>query len=73
MYEGMFDSIGTAIAILVVFCCLVVAGLMTGGYFLFRGDGSIKSDHPRKPSIELVIKDNKVDTLYVYRKPVKDE
>jgi len=65
----MFDGIGTAIAILVVFAGLAVAGLMTAGYFLFRGDGSIKSDRPIKPAIELVIKDNKVDTIYVYRKP----
>lgn len=71
MGGGGYDGIGTALAIFVVFCCLVVAGLMTAGYFIFKGDGSIKSDHPIKPAIELVIKDNKVDTLYVYKKPTK--
>jgi hypothetical protein len=32
-------------------------------FFIFDG---IKSKTPIKPKIELVIKDNKVDTLYVY-------
>jgi hypothetical protein len=32
-------------------------------FFIFDG---IKSDKPIKPRIELVIENNKVDTLYVY-------
>jgi hypothetical protein len=32
-------------------------------FFIFDG---IKSETPIEPKIELVIKDNKVDTLYVY-------
>jgi hypothetical protein len=30
---------------------------------------TIESEHPIKPEIELVIKDNKVDTLYIYKEP----
>ena len=48
----------------------VIIGLAVWGlvslydyYFVFDG---IKSPTPIKPRIELVIKDNKVDTLYVY-------
>jgi hypothetical protein len=50
----------------------VIIGLAVWGlvslydyYFVFVFDG-IKSPTPIKPRIELVIKDNKVDTLYVY-------
>jgi hypothetical protein len=48
----------------------VIIGLMLWGlvslydyYLVFDG---IKSPIPIKPRIELVVKDNKVDTLYVY-------
>jgi len=32
-------------------------------------DDVIRSDKQLSPEIELVIKDNRVDTIYVYRKP----
>ena len=32
-------------------------------------DESIKSNKPIKPEIQLVIKNNKVDTLYIYKNP----
>lgn len=32
-------------------------------------DGAIRSTTPITPEIELVIKDNVVDTIYVYRQP----
>lgn len=36
---------------------------------LFFISEDIRSDKPIKPEIELVIKDNKVDTVYVYKQP----
>lgn len=30
---------------------------------------TIESEHPIKPEIHLIIKDNKVDTLYIYKEP----
>ena len=49
---------------------LGIAVLLTGGVtWFFSSSDSIKSDRPIKPEIELVIKDNRVDTLYVYKKP----
>ena len=32
-------------------------------------DDAIRSTTPIKPEIELVVKDNVIDTVYVYRKP----
>jgi hypothetical protein len=51
----------------------IFIGLMLWGLFmlidyLFIFDG-IKSKTPIKPKIELVIVDNKVDTVYVYELP----
>lgn len=49
---------------------LGVAMLLTWGVtWFFSSSDSIKSDKPIKPEIQLVIKDNRVDTVYVYKKP----
>ena len=67
------DSIGKGLG--EVFGCLItitiaaIIGCIAFVCYYFFSDDSIKSEHPIKPKIELVIKDNKVDTLYVYRKP----
>lgn len=58
-----------------VFGCLITSiivlfiGCVGFGMYAFFRDDSIKSEHPIKPQIELVIKDNEIDTLYVYKKP----
>jgi len=58
--KGMFQMI--------LFFIIIVAILMFLGGFFF-GTRSIKSDKPIKPKIELVIKDNLVDTVYIYERP----
>lgn len=50
-----------------VVCILAIWGLWELIDFLFI-DEVIKSTDPIIPEIELVVKDNKVDTVYVYRK-----
>jgi hypothetical protein len=67
------DGIGNALGqmfgcLIIIIVVLGIAVLGFGGYTVFKDD-AIKSDHPIKPQIELVVKNNKVDTLYVYRKP----
>lgn len=62
------EGFGTALIIMIVIC----GGLFYG---IFRGlehwitDGSIRSEKPIKPRIELVIRNNRVDTIYVYKNP----
>lgn len=67
------DSIGKGLAeVFAVFATIAIVsviGCIVFTCYYFFGDDSIKSEHLIKPQIELVIKDNKVDTLYVYRKP----
>lgn len=43
--------------------------LLWGGYELIFQDDDIRSTNPITPTIELVIEDNRVDTVYVYRHP----
>lgn len=60
-----------------VFTALIVGGLFVGlalwgSWELIDWvfiDDAIKTTSPIAPEIELIIKDNKVDTLYVYRQP----
>lgn len=62
------DGLGTAIVMLCIFCVL----LFWGGYEAvdyFFIDDAIRSSKPIIPEIELVIKNNMVDTVYVYRAP----
>ena len=55
---GIFMTIGVLIGL-----CLWGLFAIYDYYFIFDG---IKSNKPIIPKIELIIKDNKVDTLYVY-------
>ena len=67
------DGIGGALfsgILTVAFVVIIVASAISVGvtYFATKTD-YIKSEHLIKPEIELIIKDNKVDTVYVYKKP----
>lgn len=57
----------------VFFVLGIVLGLMVFGIYLlfdkFFFEHSFRVDKPIRPKIELVIKNNKVDTIYVYSKP----
>jgi hypothetical protein len=66
--EGIGEGLGTAI----VFLCIVCVIVFWGGYELVDWvfiDDAIKTTEPIIPELEIIVKDNVVDTLYVYRKP----
>jgi hypothetical protein len=66
--EGIGKGLGTAI----VFLCVLCVCIFWGGYELVDWvfiDDAIKTTEPIIPELEIIVKDNVVDTLYVYRKP----
>lgn len=60
-----------------MFTALIVIGLLIGGVLWGAWelidwlwiDDAIKVTKPIKPELQIVVKDNIIDTLYVYRKP----
>jgi len=58
---------------IILFLVLAGAFLMLGGvkaYDALTGqDGTIRVEQPIEPTIELIIRDNQVDTVYVYTQP----
>lgn len=58
------NDLGNAIVTLVVLSMLFVFAIW-GGVWMFT-DNVIRSKKPIKPKIELVVNNNKVDTIYVY-------
>ncbi len=60
-----------------MFTMLIIIGLaiglaVWGGYELVYHlfiDHAIKVTEPIQPELEIIVKDNVIDTLYVYRKP----
>ena len=50
----------------IILICLFIWGTFAG-YKVFFGRKTIESDKPIIPELKLVIKDNKVDTVYVYK------
>ena len=66
--EGIGEGFLQSIIILCIICVL----LFWGGYELVDWlfiDHAIKTTEPIIPEIEIIVKDNVVDTLYVYRQP----
>jgi hypothetical protein len=59
------------VSVLVGFGMVIVLAIwgIWGLIDLFFISEDIRSDKPIKPEIELVIRDNKVDTVYVYKQP----
>ena len=60
-----------SLAPLIWFGAIIVLGIWGGWelvdyYFI---DDAIRTTEPIKPEIQLIIKDNIVDSIYVYRKP----
>ena len=65
---GIGDGFLTATVLLCIGCVV----LFWGGWELIDWlfiDDAIKTTKPIIPEIELIVNDNIVDTLYVYRKP----
>lgn len=65
---GNLDGLVSALVVGGLFIGLAVWGAWELIDWIFIDD-AIKTTSPMVPEIELIIKDNKVDTLYVYRKP----
>jgi len=65
---GNLDGVFTALLMGGLFIGLVLWGSWELIDWIFIDD-AIKTTSPMVPEIELIIKDNKVDTLYVYRQP----
>jgi len=63
-----FDGVFTALLMGGLFIGLAVWGAWELIDWILIDD-AIKTTSPIVPEIELIIQDNKVDTLYVYRKP----
>ncbi len=59
---GVFTKIFATVAIIAAVAILYIILTWNSGK-------EIVSEHPLKPEKRLVIKNNKVDTLYVYKKP----
>ncbi|MFY7827892.1 MAG: hypothetical protein ACOVQ4_12245 [Flectobacillus sp.] len=70
MDEQMFKGMGEALKILIAITVVLVAVFVKGCDEIMDWADSteIKSEKPLTPTLELRIIDNKVDTLYVYRK-----
>ena len=69
--DGMGNALGQMFGCLIAIVVILAIGFIGTGCYYFFKDDAIKTDKPIKPQIELVIKNNKVDTLYVYRKPIQ--
>lgn len=62
------DGIGKALVFMFVFC-VIVGGVVTFGVTKFFSEDDIRVKEPLVPEIELVVEDNVVDTVYVYKRP----
>ena len=68
------EDIGKGLIAAIVMLAIFFGLLIVGGYAIidkYAVDHSIKSHTLIKPEIKLVIEDNKVDTIYVYKQPKK--
>lgn len=63
---GILDGFFTSLIILGAAVVLAVWGIVGLIDWIWVDDG-IRVDKPVVPELELIIKDNKVDTVYVYR------
>lgn len=66
--KGMFDGLFTGLILIGVAIVLVLWGGWEIIDWLFIDD-SIKVSAPLVPEIEITIKNNIADTIYIYRKP----
>lgn len=64
----MYNLDFTPVFIFLIVVGMAIVGLIWAIASFFTSD-DIRSDKPIKPRIELVIKDNTVDTIYVYKRP----
>ena len=66
------NGIGEGLIQAIVLLCIGCVVLFWGGWELIDWlfiDDAIKTTKPIIPEIELIVNDNIVDTLYIYRQP----
>lgn len=65
MDGNIASGLGTAILILVILACIVTFGITCGVSKLIEKD-EIVSDTLITPKVKYTVKDNKVDSVYIY-------
>lgn len=66
--SGIGQGIAKMLTVIAVLVAIVVFALTAGGAWLLSTD-NIESEHRLEPEIRLIINNNQVDTLYIYKKP----
>jgi hypothetical protein len=64
--EGIGEKFGQMVIVLCVIC-IGITGAITLLVCWISGDSAIRTTERIKPDIELVVKDNRVDTIYIYK------
>lgn len=67
MDSGMFRGIGELIIGLFIVAVLAVLSLIGIGVYSFFAPEKVESKKLITPEIKITVKDNKIDTLYVYK------
>ncbi len=68
----MYGNIGEGLIDAIIILCILSVVVFWGGWELIDWlfiDDAIKVTRPLVPELEITVKDNVIDTLYVYRKP----
>ena len=68
MSNSIDDGIGYFIMLFIIVVVSLLCIISINVYDYFTED-EIKSEHLIEPQTELIIKDNKVDTIYIYKEP----
>lgn len=66
------EGIGKGLGEVMIMMCIITLGIFWGGWELIDWlfiDDAIKTKTLIVPEIEITVKDNVIDTLYIYRKP----
>lgn len=66
--EGIGNGFLTAVVIICLLCVLLFWGAYELGHWILIDD-SIRVSEPIIPKLEIVVEDNVIDTVYVYRRP----
>jgi hypothetical protein len=64
-----FPNIVTGLIIMGIMIGLTCWGLAELINYLFIDDNVIRSSMPITPELEIIVKDNLIDTIYIYRQP----
>lgn len=62
--NGLSEMFGCMVIIIVILFCVIL-----GLTFVCSGEDEIKTSKPIVPELQLIIVNNKVDTVYIYKEP----